>query len=492
MQTILLAADKPAYWTILVISGVVILSFLFNRIAKKTNIPSVLMLIVLGVALHFGLEAFGIKLPKNTQESLFLEIIGLVGLTMIVLEAALDLELTREKWPIIWKSFSVALLSLVASAFVVALVIWAFGVKSYYVALIYAVPLSIMSSAIIIPSVGGLRTDKKEFMVYESAFSDILGIMFFYFLLDGDKTDGGELAFKIVLNITVTIIAAVVASYVLVIFFQRLRSQVKLFLLIAVLLLLMVLGKIAGLSSLVIILVFGLAVNNRKLFFRGPMQKFIDEKRMEKIEHELHVVTLETSFLVRTFFFVALGVQIDFATLADPMVALKSVMLVGGLFGVRWVMLKFFVRKDIFPQIFIAPRGLITILLFLDLGRYLYKYPFENGVLLYSILLTSIVMTWALIKNGKGISHVNPEKASLAEGDIHLTADGEEPEPVAVENSPEDGDPEPESEHSSVIEDAEVLEEATDEEPELSDPVDSTEESSEDDGEEEDIQPPAQ
>ena len=52
------------------------------------------------------------------------------------------------------------------------------------ISLVYAVPLSIVSSAIVIPSVGSLMPEKKEFMIYEGTFSDILGIMFFYFLVE--------------------------------------------------------------------------------------------------------------------------------------------------------------------------------------------------------------------------------------------------------------------------------------------------------------------
>ena len=98
------------YWAIIGLSLIIILSYFFNIISKKTNIPSVLMLIALGILLKQGMQFMNI----TTDESLFdiLEVLGIVGLIMIVLEAALDLKLSKEKWPIIWKSFSVALFSL--------------------------------------------------------------------------------------------------------------------------------------------------------------------------------------------------------------------------------------------------------------------------------------------------------------------------------------------------------------------------------------------
>jgi len=103
---------------------------------------------------------------------------------MIVLEAALELELKREKlWPIC-KSMLIALLGLVASAWVAALILNQFiDGMTMQSAWLYATPLSILSSAIIIPSVSGLKESKKEFHIYESTFSDIMGIMMFYFLV---------------------------------------------------------------------------------------------------------------------------------------------------------------------------------------------------------------------------------------------------------------------------------------------------------------------
>ena len=92
------------YHIIIAFAGLIIISFLFNIIARKTNIPSVLMLIGLGVSVQ-------IFYGQSQNEGLMkiLEVIGNVGLIFIVLEAALDLELKKEKIPIIFKSFFSAL-----------------------------------------------------------------------------------------------------------------------------------------------------------------------------------------------------------------------------------------------------------------------------------------------------------------------------------------------------------------------------------------------
>lgn len=188
-----------AYLFVINLCVVVIISFFFNLLAKKTNIPSVLMLILLGLGIQQVLNYFGIE-PEYFNT---LEILGIVGLIMIVLEAALDLELKREKWPIIWKSFIIAFVSLVLSSVLITFVIQLFIQNlDFLSALIYAIPFSIMSSAIIIPSVSNLSKDKREFMIYESTFSDILGILFFYSLTENINANGvGKVAFALGGNI---------------------------------------------------------------------------------------------------------------------------------------------------------------------------------------------------------------------------------------------------------------------------------------------------
>ena len=390
------------YIAVIATSLVLILSYLFNLISAKTKIPSVLLLIILGVGLKEGANYFDVQ----TGESLFtvLEVLGIVGLTMIVLEAALDLELTKEKWPIIWKSFCVGLISLIAGSISSAYAIQYFFIDDFFTALVYAVPLSIISSAIVIPSVGALDEEKREFMVYEATFSDILGIMFFYFLLGNAETETTQaIVWDVVSNITITVILSVVVSYGLVLLFQKLDTNVKLFLLIAVLLLLYSIGKLFHLSSLIIILIFGLILNNYRLFFFKPLDKLLDARAVSSILHNFHVVTLETAFVMRTFFFVVFGMTIVISSIFDTRVALVSGILIGLLYGIRFILLKLFVQRNIATQLFIAPRGLITVLLFFAIPPEMQTDAFNAGILLFVIIITSIVMTLALVLSGKGI-----------------------------------------------------------------------------------------
>lgn len=391
-----------AYVAVIATSLIIIFSYVFNVVAKRTNIPSVLMLILLGIGLKWASENFGIV--TGDYLITILEVLGIVGLTMIVLEAALDLELTREKWPIIWKSFSVAFLALGIGTVASAYVLQHFYIDNFFNALVYAVPLSIMSSAIVIPSVGGLDEHKKEFMVYEATFSDILGIMLFYFLLENAETsDTTVIIWDVVSNILITITLSVLISYGLVLIFQKMETKVKLFLLISVLLLLYSIGKLFHLSSLIIILIFGLILNNNKLFFFGPLRSFISSRSVNSILHNFRLVTMESAFVVRTFFFVIFGMTITLSTIFNLMVTWVSLILLAIVYGLRYMLLRLFLKREIMPHLFIAPRGLITILLFFAIPENLQDPAFNSGVLLFMILITSIAMTLVLVLSGKKI-----------------------------------------------------------------------------------------
>lgn len=422
-----------AYGLVIGASLVIIVSYFFQLFAKKTNIPSPLLLIALGILLQQVLQSIGIT--RIPYEGLLLEILGTVGLIFIVLEAALDLELNKDKWPIIWKSFLVALVGLLLTSFSIAGFLHIMVIDDFMSALVYAIPLSIMSSAIIIPSVGGLVRVQKEFMVYESTFSDILGIMFFYLVLGNVNAESaGHVIGSVFSNIGITVVLAVIFGYGLVWVIQKLTGEVKLFMTIAILLLIYAIEKIYHLSPLILILAFGLMLNNYQLFWFKGLRKFINDQKIRSLHNEFHLLTLETAFVIRTFFFVMFGLTISLASLLSWTVLFFSLVIVVFIYLVRLLLLWLFDRANTFPLVYIAPRGLITILLFFQIYSSHPEYvseSFERGILLQVVFISSIVMTISLIQNGWGIKEVERNRES---GDLQIE-DEDGPAAEANENS---------------------------------------------------------
>ena len=384
---------------LIALAAIVIVSYLFNLLAKKTRIPSVLMLLGMGILFNVGGNYASFPQPDVRPA---LEILGSVGLIMIVLEAALDLELRREHTGMIGRSLGLTLLEMGATTFFLSALFHVGMDAPWDRAILYAVPLSILSSAIIIPSVENMRHDLKEFMIYQSTFSDILGIMLFYFLVEGFENPGGstsEWLMQFGWSFGVSILVSAVFSYLLVILLQNIKTQLKLFLLIAVLILLYAVGKMLHLSSLLVILIFGLILNNPNLFFPGKLQRWLKADIVSGLLNDFKLITRETAFIVRTFFFVVFGYSIDLGSLANPLVIFFALLALVGIYRIRTVAIQWTVPQPQAVLTYMAPRGLITILLFYAIPPTMGIPQFDNGILLYIILASSVFMAWGMVRN---------------------------------------------------------------------------------------------
>lgn len=388
------------YLFIIVASGAIIVSHLFNVLAQRTNIPSVLMLIVLGLILNQVMANYGHSKPGPILGQV-LNVLGISGLIMIVLEAALELKLSVIPRQLIVRSFFVALLTLAGTTAAITYIIQYFTEADLYRCMVYSVPLAIVSSAIVLPSVARLQRDRRDFMVFESTFSDILGIMLFYFLIeDNSGSSATSIGFSLAGNILLTIAVSIVASVFLLWLFQRIRSKVKFFLLIAVLMLLYALGKKMNLSSLLIILVFGMMVSNQSLIFRGWMARVMGDSSKTNIEQELHLVTAETAFVVRTFFFLVFGFNIDVMRLLDLNVIMIGLAVAISIYLVRGTVVAALRSPGWSTVTTVAPRGLITILLAYNIPEYLKIPDLDDSVMLVVILATGLIMMFGLMADG--------------------------------------------------------------------------------------------
>jgi Kef-type K+ transport system membrane component KefB len=390
---------------LIALAAIVIVSYLFNLLAKKTRIPSVLMLLGTGIILGAFGKYFDFPQP-NVQPSL--EILGSIGLIMIVLEAALDLEFSKDRRSLVGRSFILTLLEMGFTVFFLAGLFHVGMDAPWENAILYAVPLSILSSAIVIPSIEYFKKDLKEFMIYQSTFSDILGIMLFYFLVEGFENPSGnatEWLLQFGWSFGISVIVSAVFSYLLVIMLQNIKTQLKLFLLISALILLYAVGKLLHLSSLLVILIFGMILNNPQLFFPGRLRRLLKANIVSTLLKDFKLITRETAFIVRTFFFVVFGYSIDLSSLGNPLVIFFAVLSLIGIYQIRKVSVLWTVKTPSTLLNYLAPRGLITILLFYAIPANMSIDQFDNGILLYIILVSSSIMAWGMVRHKEKDDH---------------------------------------------------------------------------------------
>ena len=182
-------------------------------------------------------------------------------------------------------------------------------------AILYAIPLSIISSAVAIPSAAGLISKEREFVIYESTFSDILGIMIFNYAIRQFESNqpliGATPLISLGLQILGVIVISLAITYILFRLLQKIHHHVKFFLIIALLILVYAFGKLFHLPALVTIFIFGVFLSNVKNVFPKFLLKYLDLEQTEKGFDEFHVLTAESTFIVRTFFFLFFGFSIQ-------------------------------------------------------------------------------------------------------------------------------------------------------------------------------------
>ena len=329
-----------ALYIITIICSAVILSYIFRIIAQKTNIPSVLFLIITGMIGAGALSATGKELPYSSE---ILEVLGLMGLVIIVLEGALDLKISRSKMPLIIKAFFTALLILIASTFVIGAVLHVVLNEPWFVSCVYAIPLSVISSAIVIASLNALPENKREFAIYEATFSDIIGIMFFeYFLMD--VAPGESYALAVSINFISTLVISIVIALLLLYLFQYLegKSNVKFFLFISILTLLFSIGKLLHISSLLLIFIFGIILRNYSIIEKFKLSRFFKKEVIFNIQEDFHFIILETAFLIGTFFFLMFGANIDVSDWMNIKVIIIGSIITAMIYLVRFVFFSFY------------------------------------------------------------------------------------------------------------------------------------------------------
>jgi NhaP-type Na+/H+ or K+/H+ antiporter len=389
---------------LIVICSLIIVAYLLELLAKKLRIPAVLLLIGLGVGMKLITEQLGIVTFDFMR---VIPTLGTLGLILIVFEGGLELEYSRQKNKTIRNALLLSVLILVATSVGIAFVFQYFTGASFYHCLVNAIPYSVISSAIAIPSAKSLGKDVREFITFESSFSDIFGIVFYnYALLYSSLTFA--VVGALVLELSAVVVLSLLFCVFLLFLLRSITHHVKFVMLISLMVLLYAIGKELHLSSLILVLIFGLLVRNIQLIKWEYIQKRYNADRFKKDFHLLHSITAEGVFLIKAFFFVIFGFIIDVNLLSDSSMWIIAGATVGVIYLARLVFLPL-VLKKVFPELLFSPRGLISILLYLGLPDSMKIPQLHVGLLFFIVLSTSLVMVSAAFFPAKKDVHESPE-----------------------------------------------------------------------------------
>ena len=418
----------------------IIFSYLFDAFARKTKFPAVILLMFTGIVVRAITSAYGYD-DLGFLDNL-IPVLGTIGLILIVLEGALELEISKEKSVLILKGFFAALIILVLN---IAALQWVF-VQLFQMdtqlATLSAIPLAIISSAVAIPSAASLLNQDREFIVYESTFSDILGIMIFNYALRQFEAQqdliGATPLVSLFLQILGVVVISLAITYVLYRLIRQIHHHVKFFLILALLILVYAFGKLFHLPALVTIFIFGIFLSNVKSLLPNFLKTYLDLEQTENELHEFHILTAESTFIVRTFFFLFFGFSIqltDFNSLQPLLYGVLIIIIMMLLRYLYFTVTTFKVKPS--SLVYMSPRGLISILLFIQLKEVsfidLTNSPIDERVLLIVILSSMLIMLIGTLKKSESIELDND-----TEEEVPLTVEMKVENSESTENEAED------------------------------------------------------
>lgn len=321
--------------------------FLAALMFRRTGVPDILALVLLGVLLgpvsgFVDVEAFRGVVP----------FVGTLAVILILFDGGIEIKVGELRGGVRTG------VGLAALAFAVTTVLA--GVVAHFVAgmpwphaLLLGMAFGGAGVAIVIPLVQALPVARSTVTVVsvEAAFSDVLVVLGVYALAGamaagefGFVDIAGALALHFVGGTAIGLAVGLGWARVMRSFEE---AGYEYMLTLAVVFLVYALAEALHASGLLAVLAMGFVIgNSRKIVARGAMEAFarpreasgeavaegvpVFDRRLQHFQHEV-------VFLVRTFFFVGLGILVDPALFRDPRFVVLGLLLAGAVVAARFL-----------------------------------------------------------------------------------------------------------------------------------------------------------
>lgn len=384
---------------VIVFVGVLIfLAHLFTAIFSRTRIPDVLLLIIIGICVG---PIFGLASPEEfgTAGAILIT----VTLIIILFENGTVLELSSLR-----SAVGGAMTLTTASFFltmgaVAGFALWLTDLELIPAFILGAIVGSI-SEAIVIPIVKQLRMrkDSQTILSLESSVNDVLSIVITIALIEAYRLGEFEVASvtgSLIASFLVAIAFGIIGAFI----WSRLLNKIhaiknSMFTTAAFVFVIFGVVELLDFSGPMSALAFGITIGNvesiRFYVFRKPQAR--EPIGLSQAERAFFS---EVAFLLKTFFFVYLGISLE---LISGWLIQLAVILTIVVFILRIPVVKFTVDKsipvrDASIMAIMVPKGLAAAVLA--------SIPFQQGIVggeliknvIYGVVLLSIVMTSLLL-----------------------------------------------------------------------------------------------
>ncbi|MBV8811710.1 MAG: cation:proton antiporter [Acidobacteriaceae bacterium] len=380
---------------ILVVGTLVFLAHAFTGVFSRTRIPDVLLLTIIGILLgpilHLVTPAsFGAIGP----------VFSAVTLIIILFEAGLSLDLDVLRGAI-RPTLTLTLANFLLTMISVGLVGWYLMGSSPRVAFMLGAIIGSTSPAVIVPLTRKLAIAQstRTTLFLESAVSDVISIVVAIGIMDSfqfGKLRVGQMIGQIIATLILAGLFGALSAFIWSALLLRVRAlENSIFTTPAFVFVLFGIVELLGFSGYVAAVVFGAVLGNIEVFHRIPwLQGLLPSEPITLNQPERDFLG-EVVFLLKTFFFIYVGVSIKFTDLPLVYVAIA---LTGLIFLIRipsaWLALdRTTPIRDASLVAIMSPKGLAAVVLAsmpleanLPGGR-------ELQAITYSVVFASIVFT---------------------------------------------------------------------------------------------------
>ena len=375
-------------------AALLVLAFVANRLSKLTRVPDIIVLLLIGITTGPILHWVN---PESFRSAI--SILGTLALILILFEGGLELRLRQAL-----RYFPAGLL----------LVVLSFGLSFALIALmgratlhlgwtdcfLLGAALGCTSGTIVIPALQQIETPDpvRITLTVESSLGEVIAVLMVGSLLgsSGGSSLITDLATDFTHHIAVSLLIGIAVGAAWSKLWPLLAGQPYINILnLGVVLGVYALGDFLKGSGLLTALIFGVTLANLP---RTP--------HMTRQGTRMLAFHAEISFLVRSFFFVLLGVVAEFVSkhYIVPILAILAALVLArflAMQGSRWVV-RDVERQDTELLFWMLPRGLVTAVLALEIvndrGA---VFSFLPAMAFTVVLVTNLFIVWGSVRAGR-------------------------------------------------------------------------------------------
>jgi len=383
---------------IVIIGALIFLSHLFAGIFSRTKIPDVLLLIIIGLCLgpFFGVvnpQHFGVVGPVFTT----------ITLIIILFEGGLDLHFHVLR-KILRRLFALAMVSFTLTMVVVGAVTYLLTNFSPIISFMLGAIVASTSPAVIVPMVRQLKMQKeaRTILTLESAVSDVLSIIIALAFLEAHKLGAlhfDAIAGHMISSFFFSALFGILGAFIWSIVLNKIRTiQNSIFTTPTFVFVIYGMVELLEYSGAIASLTFGVTIGNIELFKLPLLKRYIPHSPIALNETE-KVFFSEIVFLLKTFFFIYIGLSIQLMNIGWLLFGMVLTLLI---FVVRIPVVRLIVPKsttmtDATMMAVLVPKGLAAAVLA--------SLPLREGIVggemiqnvTYAVVLFSIILTSLLI-----------------------------------------------------------------------------------------------